>query len=59
MGEHGMRVARGAVVAAIGQVTASALAELGLPADAVAASPEPAVLVAALASAFERREGRA
>ena len=59
MGEHGMRVARGALVAAIGHVTASALAELGLPADAVAESPEPTALVAALANAFERREGRA
>ena len=59
MGEDGMRVARGAVVAAIGPVSASALARLGFPADVVAEGPEPALLVAALASAFERREGRA
>jgi uroporphyrinogen-III synthase len=58
MGEDGWR-GQGAVVAAIGRVTASALAELGLPADAVAESPAPAALVTALASAFEHREERA
>jgi uroporphyrinogen III methyltransferase/synthase len=59
MGPDGMAAARRVVVAAIGQVTAGALRSLGLPADAVAERPEPAALVAALASAFERREGRA
>ncbi len=59
MGEEGLRVARGAVVVALGRVTAAALAQLGLPAAAVAESPEPAALVAALASAFEQREERA
>jgi uroporphyrinogen III methyltransferase/synthase len=59
MGPDGMATARRVVVAAIGRVTASALAQLGLPADAVAESPEPAALVRALVSAFERREGRA
>jgi uroporphyrinogen-III synthase len=59
MGPDGMAAARRVVVAAIGRVTADALRSLGLPADAVAERPEPAALVAALASAFERREGRA
>jgi uroporphyrinogen III methyltransferase/synthase len=59
MGRDGMAAARRVVVAAIGQVTASALVELGLSADAVAESPEPAALVTALAGAFEGREGRA
>ena len=59
MGPDGMAAARRAVVAAIGEVTAGALRALELPADAVAARPEPAALVAALASAFARREKRA
>ncbi len=59
MGREGMAAARRAVVAAIGRVTANALSELGLPADAVAERPEPAALVAALASAFGRRKERA
>jgi len=59
IGEEGLRVARRSVVVALGRVTAAALAQLGLPAAAVAESPEPAALVAALASAFEQREERA
>jgi uroporphyrinogen-III synthase len=56
MGESGMAAARGVVVAAIGRVTADALAQLGLPAAVVAERPEPEALVAALASAFEHRK---
>jgi uroporphyrinogen-III synthase len=37
-------------VAAIGEVTAAALAEAGLPADVVAAEPGARALVAALAA---------
>ena len=59
MGPDGMAAARRVVVGAIGQVTAAALRSLGLPADAIAERPEPAALVEALASAFERREKRA
>jgi uroporphyrinogen III methyltransferase/synthase len=59
MGTAGTKAARRAVVAAIGRVTAKALSEVGLPADAVAERPEPAALVAALAGAFERRKERA
>jgi len=55
VGPAGVAAARSAVVAAIGRVTAEALAALGLEPDAVAARPEPEALVAALAAAFERR----
>jgi uroporphyrinogen III methyltransferase/synthase len=58
MGQGGIAEARRARVAAIGRVTAEALRSLGLPADAVAERPEPAALVAALASAFEAGERR-
>jgi uroporphyrinogen III methyltransferase/synthase len=55
VGPEGVAAARGAVVAAIGRVTAEALAAIGLPADAVAATPEPGALVEALAAAVTRR----
>jgi uroporphyrinogen-III synthase len=48
--------ARGALVAALGRVTAEALTGIGLPAAAVAARPEPEALVEALAEASARRE---
>jgi uroporphyrinogen-III synthase len=56
VGPAGVAAARGALVAALGRVTAEALAELGLPAAAVAARPEPEALVEALAEASARRE---
>jgi uroporphyrinogen-III synthase len=55
VGRDGVAAARGAVVAAIGRVTAQALAAIGLEADAVAERPEPGALVEALAAAFARR----
>jgi uroporphyrinogen III methyltransferase/synthase len=55
VGPEGVAAARGAVVAAIGRVTAEALAAIGLEADAVASSPEPEAWVEALAAAFARR----
>jgi uroporphyrinogen III methyltransferase/synthase len=56
VGPAGVAAARSALVAAIGRVTAEALAEIGLAADAVAARPEPEALVEALAEASARRE---
>jgi uroporphyrinogen III methyltransferase/synthase len=59
VGPEGLRAARDTVVAAIGPVTAAALAEVGLPAAAVAERPEPEAWVEALAAAFGRREENA
>ncbi len=56
VGPAGVAAARGALVAALGRVTAEALAEIGLAAAAVAARPEPEALVEALAEASARRE---
>jgi uroporphyrinogen-III synthase len=50
VGEEGLAAARRCAVAAIGPVTAEALADLGLPADVVAARAEAAELVRALAA---------
>ena len=51
--------ARRCAVAAIGSVTAAALAQAGLPADAVAGEPSARALVAALAESMAgAREGR-
>jgi uroporphyrinogen III methyltransferase/synthase len=55
MGPEGVAAARSAVVAAIGRVTAEALAAIGLPADAVAERPEPEAWVEALAAAVAKR----
>src|SRR5262245_47588186 len=55
VGPEGVAAARGAVVAAIGRVTADALHAIGLAADAVASLPEPEAWVEALATAFARR----
>jgi uroporphyrinogen-III synthase len=43
-----LEAARRCAVAAIGSVTAAALARAGLPADAIAAEPDPRALVEAL-----------
>jgi uroporphyrinogen III methyltransferase/synthase len=55
VGPEGVAAARSTVVAAIGRVTAEALASIGLPAGAVATAPEPEALVEALAAAVARR----
>jgi uroporphyrinogen III methyltransferase/synthase len=55
VGPEGVAAARGAVVAAIGRVTAQALATIGLEAEVVASNPEPEAWVEALAAAFARR----
>ncbi len=49
--------AQACAIAAVGQVTADALAELGLPADEVAESPDAEALVRALERAALRKRG--
>jgi uroporphyrinogen III methyltransferase/synthase len=55
VGSEGLRAARDTVVGAIGPVTERCLAEVGLPATAVAARPTPDAMTEALADAFARR----